>query len=154
MGKEIERKFLLRDDSWRRMADRGTHMRQAYLSLDPERSVRVRITADRAWLNIKSGISALSRYEFEYVIPKTDAETLLELSLQPIIDKTRYRLLHAGLTWEIDEFAGANAGLVVAEVELESEDQAIDLPAWAGTDVSHDPRYLNINLVTHPFCEW
>ncbi len=155
MAKEIERKYLIASDDWRSEALAGALYRQGYLSTDPQRSVRIRIAEAGAWLNIKSKISPLSRYEFEYPIPKVDAEIILNnLCLQPLIEKTRYRAVYAGFTWEIDVFAGDNAGLIVAELELESENQIFERPPWLGREISHDPRYLNINLVRRPFSRW
>ena len=155
MGHEIERKFLVNGDHWRSLTDIGVVVRQGYLSLDPVRSVRVRLAGDTGSLNIKGKISTLSRHEFEYAIPAMDARELMDkLCIQPLIVKTRYRLAHGGLVWEIDEFAGDNAGLIIAEVELDSEDQSFAAPDWLGNEVSHDPRYLNINLVKRPYSHW
>lgn len=154
MAKEIERKFLLGNDSWRPGAG-GTLFRQGYLSTDPERTVRVRLEGERGVLTIKGLSRGISRAEFEYPIPAAEAAELLDtLCLQPLIEKTRYRVEHAGHLWEIDEFAGDNAGLVLAEVELASEDEALELPPWVGAEVSTDPRYFNANLVRHPFRSW
>lgn len=155
MGREIERKFVVTGDHWRSLVDTGVIVRQGYLSLEPGRSVRVRLAGETGSLNIKGKISTLSRHEFEYDISTKDAQELLDkLCVQPPIVKTRYRLTHGGLVWEIDEFAGDNAGLIIAEIELESEDQAFDAPQWLGEEVSHDPRYLNINLVKRPYSHW
>ncbi len=155
MAREIERKFLVAGERWRTQATRGIDYQQGYLSLDAQRSVRVRIARDEARLNIKGKISMLSRYEFEYPIPIADARELLDrLCIRPIIEKTRYRLTHAGLDWEIDVFRGDNSGLVIAEIELESEAQHFERPEWLGEEVSHDPRYLNINLVKCPYTRW
>lgn len=154
MATEIERKFLVKDERWRSGA-RGKLYRQGYLSTDPERAVRVRIIGERAYLTIKGIISDLSRYEYEYEVPLDDAREMLDrLCQRPLIEKTRYLVEHAGMTWEIDEFAGENAGLVVAEIELDDEDQEIALPPWVGDEVSDDPRYLNANLVRRPYRTW
>lgn len=154
MPQEIERKFLVCNDSWRPGAS-GTWFRQGYLSTDPERTVRVRLEGDRGVLTIKGLSRGICRDEFEYPIPAAEAATLLDtLCLQPLIEKTRYRLEHAGQLWEVDEFSGDNAGLVLAEVELGSEDEQVDLPPWVGVEVSTDPRYFNANLVRHPFRSW
>ena len=151
---EIERKFLVGNDSWRPGAS-GTRFRQGYLSTDPERTVRVRLEGDRGVLTIKGPSRGISRAEFEYPIPAAEAATLLDtLCLQPLIEKTRYRVEHGGHLWEIDEFAGDNAGLVLAEVELSSEDEQVALPPWVGMEVSNDPRYFNANLARHPFSRW
>ena len=153
MGQEIERKFLVKGKNWPR--EKGKKYRQGYLSLDKERTVRVRLAGDKGYLTIKGKNKGASRSEFEYEIPKEEAETLLDqLCLKPLIEKTRYKLKQGELTWEIDEFSGANKGLVVAEIELEREDQPFDKPAWLGEEVTDDPRYYNANLVQHPFSEW
>lgn len=154
MGKEIEHKFLVSGDAWRAGAT-GRPYRQGYLSTVKERTVRVRVMGEAAYLTIKGLTRGTSRTEFEYPLPLDDAMQMLdELCEQPIIDKTRYRIPHAGLVWEVDEFAGANAGLIVAEVELSHEGQAFERPVWVGAEVSGDPRYFNANLVAHPYCRW
>ena len=159
MAREIERKFLLKDDSWRQAAKQSTRFMQGYLNQIEENSckssVRVRVEGDNANLNIKSLEIGLSRDEYEYPIPREDAEKMLKnLAVGPVIEKTRYLVDYAGLTWEIDEFFGDNAGLVVAEVELDDENQALTLPAWVGTEVTHDVKYYNISLSKHPYKEW
>jgi len=154
MGKEIERKYLVKGDSWRALAT-GTVYRQGYLSTVKERTVRVRTINDTGFLTIKGITRGVSRLEFEYEIPEADARQLLdELCEKPLVEKSRYKINYAGLTWEVDEFAGANEGLIVAEVELESEGQQIDLPEWIGEEVSGDPRYFNSNLIAHPYTRW
>ena len=154
MGKEIERKYLIKDDSWRECAP-GTTYRQGYLSTVKERTVRVRTIDDKGFLTIKGITIGATRREYEYEIPTADANEMLdELCEKPIIEKTRFKIPHAGLTWEIDEFAGVNQGLIVAEVELESEDQNIDFPPWVGEEVSGDPRYFNSNLIANPYTNW
>ena len=154
MAQEIERKYLVRPGLWV-PAGAGTHFVQGYLNSQKERVVRVRIEGDRARLTIKGLTSGLTRLEFEYPIPLADATVLLEqLCERPLIDKHRHVERHGGLTWEIDVFHGDNEGLVIAEVELASEAEAIALPPWAGDDVSHDPRYFNSNLLTHPYRTW
>lgn len=155
MGTEIERKFLVRDDSWRAQARPGCRYRQGYLTMDGLSSVRVRVAGDRGYLNIKSATLGVTRTEFEYEIPRRDAEEMLEhLCARPLIEKVRYIVEHAGHVWEIDVFEGDNAGLVVAEIELRSPDEPFELPAWAGEEVSHDPRYYNVSLVKYPFKDW
>lgn len=155
MSKEIERKFLLRNDDWRAGDTPGTVFRQGYLSTVKERTVRVRIAGDKAFLTIKGLPQGIARSEFEYEIPLPDAEAMLdELCERPFIEKTRYRIEHAGLIWEIDEFTGANTGLIVAEVELDGEHQPVELPGWVGEEVSDDRRYSNSNLVRHPYSSW
>lgn len=153
MGKEIERKYLVRGDAWKALAD-GVLFRQGYLNSAKERVVRVRTMGDRAALTVKGITVGATRLEFEYDVPFGDAEQLLELCEQPLVEKTRYKIPHGGLLWEIDEFHGANEGLVVAECELESEDQAVDKPYWVGDEVTGDPRYFNSNLIANPFTTW
>jgi len=151
---EIERKFLVTDLGWKQKGQ-GRRFRQAYLSTDKQRVVRVRVVDDDAWLTIKGQTSGITRLEFEYAIPVEDAEHMLEsLCHQPVIDKTRYLLKHGDHTWEIDEFHGANEGLVVAEIELDSEEEHFERPEWLGEEVSGDPRYFNSNLIAHPYREW
>lgn len=153
MGQEIERKYLIKGDAWREGAV-GTLFRQGYLNSAKERVVRARTMGEKAALTIKGIATGATRLEFEYEIPLADAQQLLELCEPPLIEKTRYKIPYQGLVWEIDEFHGANEGLIVAECELESEDQAIDKPDWVGEEVTGDPRYFNSNLITHPFSKW
>lgn len=154
MGSEIERKFLVKNDQWRKQAT-GCAFLQGYLSSKPECNVRVRIEGDRAKLTIKGKTKGVTRTEFQYDIPVEEARQMLEeLCERPLIEKTRYRLKQGELTWEIDEFYGDNQGLVVAEVELQTEDQAFDKPEWLGSEVSDDPRYYNAALIKHPFRAW
>jgi adenylate cyclase len=155
MALEIERKFLIRNDEWRRDADAGRLFRQGYLIGARQASVRVRIEGDRGFLNIKSMTLGVTRQEYQYPIPLDEAEEMLAtLCEQPLVEKTRYCVRHGGHIWEIDVFAGDNAGLVVAEVELNSERESVELPPWAGVEVSDDPRYYNVNLVKHPYKTW
>jgi adenylate cyclase len=155
MATEIERKFLLRDDSWRQLADAGTRFSQGYLIGSSRASVRVRIEGDQANLNIKSATLGIHRHEFEYPVPLDEAREMLEtLCEKPIIDKIRYRLHYGKHEWEIDVFEGDNAGLVVAEIELQHEDEPFERPDWLGEEVSHDVRYYNVNLVKHPYKDW
>jgi adenylate cyclase len=154
MGIEIERKFLLANDAWRGQGQ-PTLMRQGYLAADPVRTVRVRIEGGRAVITIKSKSVGASRGEWEYEIPVPDAAELLDrLCEKPLVEKTRHRIDYAGHTWEVDEFAGENAGLVVAEIELGSEDEAFDKPAWIGREVTGDPRYYNSSLIRLPYSRW
>lgn len=154
MGTEIERKFLVLGDDWRSLGT-GLPYWQGYLVSQPERVVRVRIAGDQGFLTIKGATTGISRPEFEYPIPVEDARQLLEtLCDRPFIQKNRYKIPWGDLVWEIDEFAGDNQGLIIAEVELPSADYALDLPSWIGEDVSHDPRYYNANLVKYPFSQW
>jgi len=155
MAIEIERTFLLRDDSWRVQADAGVHYSQGYLSSDPQQCIRVRLAGDRAWLGIKKATSMLRRLEYDYPIPVEDAAELLkEICDDNRIDKTRYRVQHAGHVWEVDVFEGANSGLVVAEIELNDEQETFARPPWLGEEVSHDPRYYNMNLARIPYTQW
>lgn len=153
MATEIERKFLVTSDLWREGAE-GTPMRQGYLCRQSGKTVRVRISGQRALLTVKGPSHGLSRPEFEYEIPLPDGFELLGLCEGPLIEKIRYRVLVEGLVWEIDEFSGDNEGLIVAEVELASEDQSVPLPPWIGSEVSEDSRYTNSSLSLHPFKEW
>lgn len=153
MGKEIERKYLVKGDAWRELAD-GTKYRQGYLNSAKERVVRARTMGPKAALTIKGITQGATRLEFEYDIPFDEANELLELCEQPLIEKTRYKIPFGGLIWEIDEFHGVNDGLIVAECELESEDQKIDKPDWVAEEVTGDPRYFNSNLITHPYSTW
>ncbi|MFI5197385.1 MAG: CYTH domain-containing protein [Thermoanaerobaculia bacterium] len=154
MSLEIERKFLVADSSWKGDAT-GTLYRQGYLSDVKERTVRVRIAGDRGFLTVKGMSRGLSRAEFEYAIPVEDAAAMLDgLCEKPLIEKTRYRVPFGAHTWEVDEFRGANAGLVVAEVELAKADEQPALPPWVGLEVSRDARYFNANLVKRPFTTW
>lgn len=154
MGLEIERKFLVDPEGAWRAAPR-TRYRQGYLSTDRDRTVRVRTVGDQGFLTIKGVTVGATRLEYEYPIPGPDAEQLLSgLCHKPLIEKDRYRLEHQGLAWEVDEFFGDNLGLILAEVELQSEDQAFALPDWVRSEVTGDPRYYNANLIRHPFCSW
>jgi len=154
MSIEIERKFLVTGAAWKRGAQ-GVRFRQGYLSTDTRRTVRVRTEGPRAVLTIKGPTVGVSRAEFEYEIPVDDANRMLdELCERPLIDKTRYRVEVDGAAWEVDEFHAENEGLVVAEIELTSADQAFVRPPWAGPEVSGDPRYFNANLIKHPYRTW
>ena len=154
MGVEIERKFLLQGDAWRGLGQ-AVLLRQGYLSSARERVVRVRIEGEQAMLTIKGANVGATRGEWEYPIPLADAAELLDgLCEQPLIEKVRHRIEHAGMLWEVDEFLGANAGLIVAEIELASEDQPFEKPDWIGAEVSGDARYYNANLIRHPFSQW
>ena len=154
MAQEIERKFLVKGDSWRHTA-RGERYRQGYLSTVKERTVRVRTAGGQGFITVKGIIVGATRSEYEYGIPLADANEMLDrLCERPLIEKTRYRIQHDGLTWEVDEFEGENRGLITAEVELHDEHQAVSIPDWVGAEVSRDPRYFNANLVAHPFSKW
>lgn len=155
MAMEIERKFLVCGDGWRAHAHREDRYRQGYLANTASCSVRVRVGGGLAHVNVKGATVGASRLEFEYPVPLEDGQIMLrELCSGPIVEKTRYRVRHGGQDWEVDVFEGDNAGLVVAEIELEAEDQTITLPEWAGEEITHDVRYYNSNLATTPFNRW
>lgn len=155
MATEIEHKFLLQDERWRQLVERSVRMRQGYLISDTHCSVRVRVADERGFLNIKSGTLGIQRSEYEYPIPLTEAEEILDtLCEKPLLEKTRHYVRYGSHLWEIDEFAGDNAGLIVAEVELSRVDEPFDRPDWLGEDVSHDIRYYNSQLARHPFRSW
>lgn len=153
MGVEIERKFLLAGDGWRVLGV-AVAMRQGYLSSDKARVVRVRIEGEQAYLTIKGQSVGASRAEWEYPLPLADAEQLLALCEQPLVEKVRRRIAVGQHVWEVDEFFGVNHGLVMAEIELASEDEAFDKPAWIGAEVTADPRYYNSALVKLPYTRW
>lgn len=150
---EIERKFLLKNGQWRALVVDNLEMQQAYLGGSGV-SVRVRIAAQDAWLNIKQVRLGRARHEFEYPIPLQDARQLMSLAQGGQVSKIRHHVPHDGMVWEIDEFTGANAGLVVAEIELREVGQDFDKPAWLGREVTDDERYYNIRLASHPFQSW
>jgi len=154
MSREIERKYRVMGDGWRDHGA-GVPYRQGYLSTVAERTVRVRLIRDKGYLTIKGITVGATRAEYEYQIPADEASEMLDnLCERPLIEKTRYRVEHEGLTWEVDEFDGDNAGLIIAEVELDEEDQAIVLPDWIGEEVTADRRYYNANLIANPFTRW
>ncbi len=154
MAKEIEKKFLVTDDSWQHLAS-GMLYRQGYIFSDDNRSVRVRIADNKGILTIKGAAKGISRNEWEYSIPLQDAQEMLEeVCEKPIIVKRRYRIQTAECTWEVDQFEAENQGLVIAEVELQHEDQPLDLPSWIGREVTGIPRYYNASLRTYPYSQW
>lgn len=150
---EIERKFLVDKNRWKPSVP-GKEFKQGYLSVDPERTVRVRIADDKAYLTIKGKSKGISRTELEYEIPFAEAEVLLAMCLEFVVEKTRYIEKHWGLVWEIDVFHGRNSGLFMAEVELEKENQHIEIPDWVEREVSEDYRYFNSWLSQNPFSLW
>jgi len=154
MGIEIEHKFLVSGDGWRQVATQQSRFSQGYLSRDPARTVRVRIAGDQAFLTVKGATRGATRAEFEYEVPVADAQALLALSDGPVVEKIRHLCPHEGMTWEVDEFLGANAGLVVAEIELADEGQVFAKPDWLGAEVTGDGRYVNANLAVKPFTSW
>lgn len=154
MSVEIERKFLVRGIAWKTLGQ-STSIRQGYLSTHPDRVVRLRIEDAVATLTIKGRSVGATRGEWEYPIPVDDANALLQtLCERPLIEKTRTRVVHDGMLWEVDEFFGDNLGLVVAEIELDTEDQLFTKPDWIGAEVTHDPRYFNSSLLKHPYANW
>ena len=154
MAKEIERKFLVQGDTWRDLAE-GRYYCQGYVPTQGKQTVRVRIIGEQGYLTLKGPVVGISRSEFEYEIPVTDAQAILaELCQQPLIEKHRYRITLENVVWEVDEFLGENQGLILAEVELTDAEQTVDLPDWIGEEVTGDPRYYNSNLVQNPFKDW
>jgi len=155
MPQEIERKFLVKSD-FKTQVESSTRVVQGYLSSDPERIVRVRINGERGFITIKgiSNYSGLSRYEWEKEIPVNEARELLAICEPGIIDKTRYLVKSGNFTFEVDEFYGENLGLVIAEIELTSEDVKFDRPAWLGEEVTGDRKYYNSKLAKNPYCTW
>jgi adenylate cyclase len=155
MATEIERKFLVNGDLWRTEVSGATQViAQGYLNRDKERTVRIRINGDRAFLTVKGLTEGASRGEWEYEIPPADAVEMIHLSEGPVVMKARRVVMHDGMAWEIDEFLGENSGLIVAEIELTSEGQQFNLPSWVGEEVTHDPRYFNSSLSSTPFSKW
>lgn len=151
---EIERKFLLKPGVDWKPETEGTTIKQGYLSIDPERVIRVRIAGSHAFLTIKGKVSGISRTEMEYEIPIPDAEVLLKLCLNSVVEKTRYKIDAGDLVWEVDVFEGDNKGLIMAEIELQNENQEFEKPAWIGEEVSFDKRYFNSYLSQTPYSKW
>jgi len=155
MATEIERKFLVINDHWRKDVTKSIHYIQGYFTTNASCSIRVRVSGEEASLNIKSATLGITRTEYDYPLPFDDAkEMLYHLCNKPLLEKTRYYLQHHYHVWEIDVFSGDNEGLVVAEVELKSAEEPFTLPDWAGAEVSDDPRYYNVCLVDHPYKNW
>jgi len=155
MATEIERKFLILNQDWQEHVGAEVHIAQGYLASNEFSSTRIRIQDDKANINIKSATLGISRTEFEYAIPLVDAQLMIdELCVKPVIAKKRYIVKHMQHTWEIDVFSGDNEGLVVAEIELSSPDDAFEEPSWIGEEVSHDKRYYNVCLIQHPYKDW
>ncbi|HBR02176.1 MAG TPA: adenylate cyclase [Ruminiclostridium sp.] len=153
MALEIERKFLIKDDGYKKNSSKILY-RQGYLESGGACVVRVRIAGEKAFLTVKGTSKGAVRQEFEYPIPFSDGQEMLKLCEKPLIEKIRYTVFHGGMTWEIDEFLGENEGLVLAEIELLSPDQAFPKPGWLGEEVTGDPRYYNSNLIHEPFKSW
>jgi adenylate cyclase len=154
MAKEIERKFLVLGDGWRAAADAGAAYRQGYLASSDRATVRVRMAGERGVLTVKGRAKGITRDEFEYTIPAPDAEQMLRDLAGDVVAKIRYHVPYEGKTWEVDVFHGANDGLIVAEIELQAEDEPFAQPPWLGKDVTDDARYLNSSLARHPFTKW
>ncbi len=155
MSQEIERKFLVASDGWRRGADQGRRLRQAYLAETERAVVRVRIEDDqRGFLTVKSAAPGLTRTEIECPLDVSEAETLIELRQGSVLNKTRFHIRHAGRIWEVDVYSGDNDGLVVAEIELAREDEAVELPPWLGEEVTGAARYYAARLARHPYAAW
>lgn len=154
MGKEIERKFLVVSDAYRKCGERF-YFKQGYLCTDPQRVVRVRVIGEKGYITVKGANAGIVRSEYEYEIPATDAQEMLDqLCQRPLIEKYRYKISFEGNTWEVDEFMGENSGLILAEIELPSADSGVIFPTWIGREVSDDPRYYNSNLVKCPYSTW
>jgi adenylate cyclase len=155
MGLEIERRFLVKNDGWRKRAGRGARIRQGYIAIGDAASVRVRIKGkSKATLTIKSRTAELRRSEFEYAIPYKDAAALLSLCVSSIIEKVRYRVRLRHLTWEVDVFEGQNEGLIIAEIELRHEKEPLQLPEWLGQEITSQGRYSNTSLAVSPYSSW
>ncbi len=155
MAIEIEHKFLLANDDWRKHVSHSVKYRQGYLSSQATSSIRVRISDEHAWLNIKTATIGTHRHEYEYEIPISDANEILDnLCGKPLIEKTRHFVTNDGNLWEIDEFEGESQGLIVAEIELDETGQSFSKPSWLGMEVTGDLRYYNNNLAIHPYSEW
>lgn len=155
MAIEIERKFLLKNDNWKKQVLSSTVFKQGYLSGSKKASVRVRIEGEQANINIKSMTLSITRQEYEYAIPLNDAQTMLDsLCDKPLVEKVRHIAKYKGHTWEIDEFSGDNQGLIVAEIELKDENEAFEIPEWIGEEVSEQQKYYNVNLIKHPYKNW
>ena len=152
MGIEIERKFLINGDAWRSVSP--IYFCQGYLNRDKECTVRVRVFGDNACLTVKGINKGSTRSEFEYSIPKNDGQQLLQLCKQPLIEKNRFIVSYANKKWEVDEFLGSNKGLVIAEIELQSEDEIFELPPWVAEEVTNDARYFNSQLSIKPYTTW
>ncbi|MCH7732009.1 MAG: CYTH domain-containing protein [Candidatus Marinimicrobia bacterium] len=154
MGKEIERKFLVKESNWQK-SSKGSLIQQGYIVIRKEKVVRIRIMNDKGYLTIKGTTTGATRNEYEYEIPLEDARQMLNnLCEKPILEKHRYKINQGGMTWEIDIFHGDNEGLIVAEIELEYEDQEFEKPDWVDMEVTDDPKYFNSNLVKNPFKKW
>ena len=155
MAKEIERKFLVDTKKWDQLhKPKGKYIKQSYLSTDPSKTIRIRIYAAEAWIGIKGKIKGITRSEYEYQIPLKDAKEMMNEFGNKSIEKNRYVIPFEGQLWEVDVFAGNNAGLIIAEVELNSENEHFITPDWVREEVTKDPKYLNVLLQEKPFNSW
>jgi adenylate cyclase len=155
MALEIERKYLVINDKWRDSVIKESVMKQGYLANAANASVRVRVSGSEARLTVKGRSKGISRSEYEYAIPLQDAEEILRNHISgAVIEKVRYKVKCGDHVWDLDVFAGANHGLIMAEVELSSEDEGFQMPEWVGEEVSSESRYYNANLASHPYCDW
>lgn len=154
MGIEIERKFLLKNDSWKTPGLKGIFLKQGYLQQSADALVRIRISEDIAYITVKGKTCNTSRLEFEYEIPVNDAVEMLDLCEKPLVEKMRYPLKFQGMLWVVDVFEGNNEGLEIAEIELKKKNQAFMEPPWLGREISGDPRYFNSNLIKSPYLSW
>lgn len=152
MPLEIERKYLVNGNKWKQ--GQAVRICQGYLNRDKERTVRIRLAGEKAFLTVKGINTGATRNEYEYAIPISDAEELLRICDGPVLEKNRYNVSYDSLVWEVDEFLGENEGLIVAEVELKSEDLSFERPSWVGQEVTEDPKYFNSNLCINPYCKW
>lgn len=154
MAIEIERKFLLKNSDWRNQTSKEIEIKQGYLNSNKNRTVRIRVKGNIGLMTVKGKTINASRKEFEYQVPLEDAKEMLQLCEQPIIEKIRFEIQHNQKVWEIDEFIGINEGLIIAEIELDDEDEMFELPSWIGAEVTLDPKYYNSNLVENPYSQW
>jgi adenylate cyclase len=155
MAVEIERKYLVINDKWKGAVESESAMKQGYLATVDNASIRIRVANGKAFLNIKSATLGIRRSEYEYEIPLQDGEEMLaNLTAGAVIDKVRYKVRCGDHLWDLDLFHGDNRGLVVAEVELDAEDETFEIPEWVGAEVSGDAKYYNASLVKHPYCDW
>lgn len=154
MAVEIERKFLVKNEEWRNQVDESFEISQGYLNSSIDRNVRVRIKGEQAFLTIKTKTKSITRTEFEYEIPLEDGLQLIDICEKPIIKKRRHLIIQNQHTWELDVFELENQGLLIAEIELSSEEEQFKTPSWLGKEVSDDTRYFNSALIKHPFSKW
>jgi CYTH domain-containing protein len=155
MGKEIERKYLVHHDKWKRITKpHGQHFKQGYILISPEKTIRIRLSDMHGFITIKGKTTGASRPEYEYEIPLSDAKELLDNFCIGSLSKTRYKIKYKNNFWEVDEFAGDNAGLLIAEIELKSEDDLFDIPEWVEKEVTGDIKYYNANLIMNPYKNW